>query len=66
MYKQYVFRKILGLSVMWAALLRRQLLIIFIASSDVQRWIVWGPGQPDVVLDLMGGNPAHGGRVGTR
>lgn len=66
LYKQYIFRKILALSVAWAVLLRRQLLIIFIASTDVQGWAVWGPGQPDVMPDLMAGNPAHGRRVGTR
>lgn len=66
LYKQYIFRKILALSVAWAVLLRRQLLIIFIASTDVQGWAVWGPGKPDVMPDLMGGNPAHGRRVGTR
>lgn len=66
LYKQYIFRKILVLSAVWVVLLRRQLLIIFIASSDVQGWDVWGPGQPDVMPDLIGGNPAHGRRVGTK
>jgi len=31
----------------------------------VQDQVGWGPGQPDLVLDIAVGNPAYGRRGGT-
>jgi len=34
--------------------------------GGVQGQVGWGPGQSDLVLDLVVGNPAHGRGVGSR
>jgi len=40
--------------------------VIFRFPRGIQGQVRWGPGQPDLVLDLVVGNPAQNKRVGAR
>lgn len=34
--------------------------------GGIQGQVGWSPGHPDLVPDLLAGNPTHGSRSGTR